>query len=74
MTLSQPHASDSSEQRAAEIIMIAALSARLSMRLSPTTLTTVDGCRLAVDGFSDDPIGAVESTATSSKHRSEEVI
>ncbi len=54
------HASDSSEQRNAEVVVLAALSAQIGVRLTPTTLRLPGGSRVDVDGVADDRSVLVE--------------
>jgi len=48
----QKHASDSSEQQAAEAHIIAALAAELGVPIGPGSVTTAAGARMNLDGYS----------------------
>ncbi|MGY1751162.1 hypothetical protein [Modestobacter sp. SYSU DS0511] len=54
---------DSSEQRGAEAVMLAALGERLGVALSPTRLHLLDGSVVEVDGVGSDPAVLVEAWA-----------
>lgn len=54
------HASDSSEQRSAEEVVLSALSAQIGVPLTPTTLWLPGGSRVDLDGVADDRSVLVE--------------
>ena len=56
------HASDSAEQRLAEIAIISAVSAAIHVPLAPARIP-IDGARVEIDGASDDRTVLVEAYA-----------
>jgi hypothetical protein len=54
---------DSREQRAAEVLMIAALAAELGLELTPRRLELSDGVRVELDGATEDLSVLVEAWA-----------
>lgn len=51
---SEPHVSDSAEQRAAEPLMLQRLGDRLGRTLMPASITSKDGATVRIDGVSPD--------------------
>ncbi|HKT58030.1 MAG TPA: hypothetical protein VJR25_14805 [Microbacterium sp.] len=63
VTMYEAHPSDSLAQRDAEVVIIAALSAKLGARLGKVSIPTANGGRVEVDGATEDLSVLVEAYA-----------
>jgi hypothetical protein len=63
MTIDAVHPSDSHAQRDAEVVIIAALSAKLGVPLKKTSIPTGNGGRVELDGATEDLCVLVEAYA-----------